>query len=235
MSSPPIKIYSDTNQNYINLRCLGCAVIGIEGLIGAGKTTVGKSLKYELKRIGFKKVKFFKEYVNTELLSQYISNIKKYSYSFQLIMLIKRLQIYKEAVKYSKLGGIAIIDRTLPGDYTFARMQYKSNNMNEDEWKVYQSMLQQNERIKPSIILHLKTDTQVAYERMKSRGRLSEINGYTIDYFQNLKNTYGEVLRNINTKVLKIDWNNSLKIQNGLLEPDDSLDLLYKIKSSLMS
>lgn len=231
--SSPNKIFNNTNQDYINLRSLRCAVIGIEGLIGAGKTTVGQSLKDELKRLGFKRVKFFKEYVHTELLNQYIAEPKKYAYSFQLIMLIKRLEIYKKAVAYANSGGIALIDRTLPGDYTFAWMQYKSGHMNEQEWKVYRGMIEHEDLVKPSLIIHLKTDTGVAFERMKSRGRLSEINGYSIDYFQELSTAYEEVLKDVNSNLLNINWNGSLKLKDCRLESKDSLNLLYRIKEAL--
>ncbi len=229
-----IKIFSDTNEDLVNLRCLRSAVIGIEGLIGSGKTTLGTSLKYQLKSIGFKNVKFFKEYVNTDLLNQYLSDIEKYSYTFQIIMLIKRLEIYKKAIKYSESGGISIIDRTLPGDYAFALMQYKSGNIDESEWNIYNSILQQHKRIKPSIILYLKTDINIALNRMIHRGRVSEVNGYDIKYFEDLESSYNEVFKNVNTKTLNINWNDNLTIKDNLLRTNDCTKILYNIKDALM-
>nr|QBK89508.1 MAG: deoxynucleoside kinase [Pithovirus LCPAC001] len=230
MSSPNIKIYNETNEHFVKLRCLGCSIIIVEGLVGAGKTTAGTSLKKCLREIGFKNVKFFKEYVNKDLLNQYISDMKKYSYSFQIIMLIKRLEIYRNAIKYSKTGGIAIVDRSLLGDYTFAHMQYKNSNMNEKEWEVYTSIRNGEKKIMPSLIMYLNTSAQTSYERMIKRGYKSEINGYTLEYFEELKKNYEYVIRNTDCNVINIDWNNNLEMDGSYLRQSESLKLLYKFK-----
>lgn len=233
--SSNIKIYNATNEDMIKLRCLGCSIIVLEGLVGAGKTTTGISLKKCLRDIGFKKVKFFKEYVNKELLSQYISDMEKYSYSFQIIMLIKRLEVYKNAIEYSRTGGISIVDRSLLGDYTFAHMQYKNGNINENEWKVYNSIRNDGNNLMPSLILYLNTVAQTSYDRMIKRGYKSEVKGYTLEYFEELKKNYDHVIRNTDSNVVQIDWNDNLEMDGVYLKKSESLKLLYKIKEHIMS
>ena len=88
----------DPCDKYESLRY---GIYTIEGIIGVGKTTLGKSLEKFLNERGIK-TKFYPEYVNKDLLDQYIKNMKQYAYSFQLVMLFKRLEIYREAVRFSK-------------------------------------------------------------------------------------------------------------------------------------
>ena len=85
----------DTKHNKAkHFRCLIGSIIAIEGLIGAGKTTASNSIYHFLKKIGFK-VKLFKEFVNNDLLKQYIDDMEKYSYTFQIAMVMNRLETYK--------------------------------------------------------------------------------------------------------------------------------------------
>ena len=79
-------MFQSRHPLYDTYRPLIGSSILLEGSIGVGKSTVGKSLEKFFKNIGLK-ARFYPEYVNEPLLNQYISDMNKYAYSFQLIML----------------------------------------------------------------------------------------------------------------------------------------------------
>jgi deoxyadenosine/deoxycytidine kinase len=174
-------------------RQLRGSMIVIEGLIGVGKSTLGHNLEKLLNENGIE-CKFYEEYVNSELLQQYIENMEKYSYSFQLVMLLKRIEIYKEARNYTKSGGIAIIDRSLLGDYAFALMQHKHGNISDSEMIAYKSICKQEDLPEPDIIVYLNADVEICMNRITKRGRPGETKGYSEQYLYDLKSVYNEIL-----------------------------------------
>ena len=230
-----IELFEDTSDYNLDFRCLRGSVIGLEGLIGAGKTTAANSI-YELLKKSKLKVKLFKEYINNELLGQYINNMNDYSYAFQIIMGMKRGSAYKEACKYVESGGIALLDRTLVGDYAFVIMQKNNGNISDNEWKVYKSIIKTNSGPQPSLIVIFDVDPKIAFERMKQRGRKDEIGGYTLRYFQSLHDSYQKVFKGIeSTPLLNIDWNSDQKINSDIRLSDDTTSkLLYKIRNKMM-
>ena len=222
-----MKVFSITNLEQTKYRCLAGSIITLEGLIGVGKSTLGISLENYLNKIGIK-ARFFPEYLCEPLLKQYISDMKKYSYSFQIIMLQKRLEIYQKAHQYSLTGGIAIVDRSLIGDYTFAKMQNQAGFISSEEMEVYLSIMNQEITIEPTNIIFLDCLPEVAYQRMIGRGNQAEKKGYSIDYFEKLSEAYQKTLKKTFHKVTKIDWNFPLENNEGI-----SKIVLDKLKSLL--
>lgn len=217
-------------------------VITIEGLIGVGKTTLGKSLQHYLGKRGYK-IKFFTEFKNLELLKLYINDMKKYSFFFQTLLLMQKIKIYEEAYKFSREGGISIMDRSILGDYTFALMQRKKDFINGDEWNVYLSLMNYDQKLEPNYTLFLQSSPNSAYEKMLNRSIQSEKNGYTIQYFEELDKNYQEVIKSCVHQVITIKWDDKKKIEqyihdhvnikfNGMvLENPENLENITNIKN----
>ena len=206
-------VYNDFNANQVVNRSLRGSIIVIEGLIGAGKSTLGKGLAEYLNRIGIK-ARFFPEFVNHDLLGLYIGDMEKYAFPFQAIMVKERLAIYQKAAEYSATGGISIIDRSLIGDLTFAKMQKDKEFFTEKEWLTYNSLLKNDDNITPSILIYLECQPQKAFDRMKKRSHESEVDGYTLGYFEDLDKAYKETLNSeeVEEILCSIDWNVDRKI-----------------------
>lgn len=168
-------------------------VIILEGNISSGKTTLGNRLVEYLNYNGYN-ARFFEEYRNDELLNQYIYDMKRYAFPFQLFMLRKRIQIYKEAYNFSDNGGISIIDRSIFGDYAFCKCQLKSGNITIEEFHEYESILKSEALIRPHLIVYLDCDTSTCSERIKKRGIKSEIDGYDEKYLHNIEENYKDVI-----------------------------------------
>lgn len=217
------------HPDFNKLKSLKGGIYTIEGIIGVGKTTLGRSAERYLNTIGLK-AKFYPEYVNKDLLSQYISDMKRYAYSFQMIMLCKRIEIYREAEKFAETGGIALIDRSIIGDMTFARMQKENGNFTEDEWKIYLSLMKQEIQLTPTASLFLRCSPQTSLNRVKIRGIEAEINGYTIEYMTQLHNAYETSIHDsTNVRHIIIDWDMSVPVYDGYLSDRFTCEILQSL------
>lgn len=203
-----------------DLRKYGPVVRGrimiVEGLISAGKSTLGKEMTKYLKTIGIK-CKFFPEPVIPDLLQLFLSNQKKYAYAFQLAMLIKRQAIYREAASYAEKGYFCIIDRGLYGDYCFALMHKNRGNISDQsetlesgspsEWGTYLSVLHLEDFEHPDYVVYLRVDVETAIQRCMKRDRAGE-KKYDREYFRELRTVYDAVIPSTPAKNFEVvDWN----------------------------
>ena len=214
---------------YEKFKSLKGSVFTIEGIIGVGKTTLGKSLELYLNNIGLS-AKFFPEYFNKKLLGQYIGNMKRYAYSFQMIMLCKRIEIYREAEKFAATGGIALIDRSIIGDMTFARMQKDNGNFTEDEWSTYLSLMNQEIQLTPTASVYLRCTAETSLRRVVKRGIEAEIKGYTPNYMQQLRDAYETSIHECNNvRHVCLEWDDPLMIQCEYLLDEYVVDILNRL------
>ena len=221
-------MFAALNKEVRRFAPLRGSVITIEGLIGIGKTTLGRAIVNYLSSNGFN-ARFYPEYVNEDFLKTYIANMEKYSFSFQLFMLEKRIEIYNEAQRFAETGGIAIIDRSINGDYTFALMQLKKGFFDDEEWQVYLSILRKEKIPEPSLTLYLICSPETSMRRVKKRGIQSEINGYTIEYMKELNAAYNESMKTVKHPLVTVDWEYDVGVDDVVVT-----EVLKKIKSELL-
>lgn len=198
-------MFSTVNKDYRRFANLRGMVVTVEGLIGIGKTTLGQAMVSFLNQLGLE-ARFFPEYVNREFLAKYIANMKEYSFSFQLFMLQKRIEIYREAQAFAKTGGIAVVDRSLNGDYTFALMQKDKGFFDDEKWDIYNAILEGESIPEPSITLYLVCNPQTSLRRVHKRGNAEEISGYTLGYMEELSTAYNKSMKLVKHPVLTIEW-----------------------------
>lgn len=222
-------MFASRHPSYNKFKSLKGGIFTIEGIIGVGKTTLGRTLEKYLNEIGLP-AKFFPEYVNKELLAQYIGNMKRYAYAFQMIMLCKRFEIYKEAERFAATGGIAIVDRSLIGDMTFARMQRDNGNFTEDEWSTYLAFAKQEMPLTPTASIYLRCTPDTSLDRVKHRGIEAEINGYSHNYMQQLHDAY-EVSINecTNVRHIPMEWDSPILDGSNLIPEDGVVKILEKL------
>lgn len=211
---------------YERLRTLRGALIVVEGIIGGGKTMLGQKLTKLVHDAGIP-CKFFEEEVNLSLLELFLSDMKKYAFTFQLYMLSNRQKVYREAMNFARQqNGVAIIDRSLHGDIAFAQMHNDSGNISDEEWKVYENIVVSNSLPEPTVVIYLDVYPEVALERIHLRNRGSEAAKYTIDYLRDLDANYKVSMEESRVPIKYIDWNESRSLtEDELLDLLDNVDL----------
>jgi len=198
------------------------SVICIDGVVGAGKTTLGEILAKDLALL------FFKEPVdNNPLLDRFYYDQKRYSFPIQIYFLNKRFKMLKEA---SQLKG-CIMDRSIYGDVIFARLLMEGELMSKEEYHLYEellfNMLEHVER--PKLMVYLDIDVENAIARINERGREFE---KVVDrsYWESLNQHYKAYFRNYNLSELLVIDVNELDVKHSL---EDRKYVLELIKSRL--
>lgn len=195
-------------------------IISIDGNIGSGKSTLLAHLKESLKYN--KNVIFLKEPVdewesvtdenNKTILQNFYENQKKYSFSFQMLAYITRLNLIKEAIKNNP-NSIIITERSLYTDkMVFAKMLYEDGLINSIDYQIYIKLF---ESFAPEYpvhkIIYVKTNPEVCINRIKKRSRTGETN-IQLNYLINLDKYHNDMVesKNLGYETLYLDGNNDI-------------------------
>ena len=177
-------------------------LIGISGIIGAGKSTLTESLgaimKYNILR---------EPVESNDYLSKFYSNMKKYSFPMQVYLLNHRFRQHQQMV-WSDSNIVQ--DRTIYEDVIFAKMLHEAGLMEELDFKTYVQLFNNmtNFLHRPDLIIYLDVEPEEALRRVNERSRSCEAD-LTLQYLVHLKKGYEEWLDDIEGRipVLRLDWN----------------------------
>ena len=177
-------------------------LIGIAGIIGAGKTTLTKKFA---EYTGFKTC--FEPTDDNPMLSMFYKDQARWGFTFQADLLGRRFALHQKTV-WS--GANYIQDRTLYEDPIFAKMLFEAGTMTEPEFNIYRNLFNsmQNFLHRPNLIIYLDVTPETAMARISQRGRECE-KGLPIEYQRDLKRCYEEWLLDIKNRipVIRVDWN----------------------------
>lgn len=182
-------------------------IIWVEGLIASGKTTFSREVA---KRLGFR---LLEEPVdNNELLEEFYKDPKEWAFELQLHMMRNRY-VMKQEASFAAARGVEkglILDRCMPGDRVFAKLHYKKGNINRLQYQLYEDWYDTMARHfnPPTALIYLNCQPETAYARMKERARSCE-NGVTLEYLQELKAGYEELLLDLERG--QVPWYHSVK------------------------
>lgn len=191
------------------------SIVWIEGIIGAGKTTLTNQLAdiFQFRPI--------LEPVETNpYLERFYQDPKRWGFAMQIELLHRRYAMQKlAAYEATMCGGFkgSILDRGLPGDRVFARLLRLSGNMDELEWQTYERAysIMACSLTPPSLLVFLDLEPEVALERVRARARSAEA-GIPLKYLQDLRKGYLDLLVEIESgqhawsrgmEVMRIPWN----------------------------
>ena len=191
------------------------AIISIEGNIGSGKST----LISKLRNLNDNKDIIFldepvdewltiKDEDNNDILSKFYSDQNKYSFSFQMMAYISRLNKLKQALR--RETNIILTERSLSTDkYVFAKMLYDTNKLDSCEYQIYNKWFDSfNEETEVTHIIYVKTDPENCFNRIEKRSRTGE-NKITKEYLLNCHNYHENMIniKNKNIPILELDGN----------------------------
>jgi len=173
-------------------------IICIDGVVGAGKSTLGKILAEELN------VNLFEEPVlDNPILDKFYYDKTRYSFPLQIFFLNKRFKMIKEA---ATMNG-CIMDRSIYGDVIFSRMLMEDGDMTEEEFELYEELLYNMlEHLQtPRLMIYLESTVEGAMKKINKRGREYE-QVVPKAYWESLNKNYNDYFESYNlSQVLRIN------------------------------
>jgi deoxyadenosine/deoxycytidine kinase len=201
---------SDKTETNIDLK-----YISIEGVIGAGKTSLAKRIS---ERLNAKLI--LEQFDNNPFLEKFYIDRKRFAFQTQMFFLINRFKQQQELHQEDLFSEHIICDYVFEKDRIFAYM-----NLSKDELNLYESIYPLLARAlrKPDLVIFLQSSTDRLMYNIKSRNRKVE-RAITRSYIEELSESYNNYFFKYNTTPLLIV--NSSEID--FVSNDKDFDELFK-------
>ncbi|MEQ9263915.1 MAG: deoxynucleoside kinase [Balneolaceae bacterium] len=155
--------------------------IAIEGVIGAGKTSLTKLLS-ERRQARL----VLEEFEDNPFLPKFYEDRERYAFQTQLAFLASRFKQQQNMMSKDLFHQLTISDYIFEKDRIFARL-----NLSDDELALYDSIFNIMTGIsaKPNLIVFIQCSVERLMENIEKRGRDYEQH-ITTDYLRDLNNAY---------------------------------------------
>ncbi len=204
--------------------------IVIDGIIGAGKSTVAQFLSRELE------IPLFQELNDNDsnslaqrMLDKFYADQERWSAIIQVMFLNDRFRDIK-AIEAS--GNNAIIDRSIYGDEIFAKTINDRGNMTDDEFTIYKDLLHNMlQHIQPpEVLILIDVSIDTAMERIAKRNRSTEADLIPRDYMEDLNANYQAWFDSYNlSPKIRLNLDHSVADESGELCDDVKAMILKAI------
>jgi len=185
-------------------------MIIIEGLIGAGKSTLTDIIKKL-----YPEVVIFKEPVHDPIISRIMpifydylagkNTMRSSCFSFQFAWLTIRCQMHHEACRMVWQGKTVVFDRSVYGDSAFAHNLNQDGHITDTEFEIYMNMRNYltAQLYVPHKFIWLDVPVKKVMERIKRRDRVCE-RAITEDYLWGLLHSYKKMVLKPFNKIGKV-------------------------------
>lgn len=181
-------------------------LICIEGNIGSGKSTLTKALATKLKASAM-----YEPVDENPYLEKFYDNPKRYALEMQFWLMSKRFEMHEEAIRHIwKTGQAVIMDRSIYGDWVFAKKNWLDGNIEDVGYKSYLKHrdVMNNKLLTPHIVLWLQAHPMTCQQRIAERGRDCE-KTIPAEYLRGLHSLHCELMQEMRergSRVLTLDW-----------------------------
>jgi len=178
----------------------------LEGGIAAGKTTLTKKLSEALDA-----TPFFEPVETNPYLELYYKDRHRYALPMQFYLMSNRFEMHQKGIEYAwKQRKITVFDRSIYGDFVFAKRNWLDGYMTTLDFDNYNKMrtVMFKHLMVPHITIYLKCSPETCLERLKMRARTCEV-GIPLDYLKGLNDLYKELmyeLKQMGSNVIEVDW-----------------------------
>jgi deoxyadenosine/deoxycytidine kinase len=155
--------------------------IAIEGVIGAGKTSLAHPLQ---QRLGGRVV--LEEFEENPFLEDFYRDPEHYAFQTQIFFLLSRYRQQEQIMQYD------LFEKRIIADYMFVKDRiFATLNLNEKEMALYNILARILEKriVKPDLAIYLKASTKKLMHNIQKRGRPYE-RQIKEDYIDALNNLY---------------------------------------------
>ncbi len=189
--------------------------IAIEGVIGAGKTSLARKLKDQLNS-----EIIIEQFEANPFLEKFYADRRRYAFQTQMFFLINRFTQQQQLNQENLFSDYLICDYIFEKDKIFAYL-----NLTGEELKLYETifpLLSRNLR-KPDLVVFLQSSVDRLMYNIKKRNRKIERN-LTTNYIEDLSEAYTQFFFRYNTTPLLIV--NSTEID--FVQSNNDFDELFK-------
>jgi len=191
--------------------------IAIEGVIGAGKTSLAARLSQTL---GAKAI--YEEFEKNPFLEDFYDDPEHYAFQTQIFFLISRFQ------QQQNIQQPDLFQQCIVSDYIFAKDRiFATLNLNEKEMKLYDTLarIMEKDIVKADLVIYLQASTNHLMSFIRKRGRKMEKN-ISSEYIQALNDLYNKFFFHYtSTPLLVINTDEIDFVHNE----NDYQDILYEI------
>lgn len=201
---------SDKKNTQTDLR-----YISIEGVIGAGKTSLAKKIR---DRLEAKLV--LEQFDENPFLEKFYANRKRFAFQTQMFFLINRFKQQQELNQEDLFSEHIICDYIFEKDRIFAYL-----NLSKDELNLYESIYPLLARTlrKPDLVIFLQSSADRLIYNIKKRNRKIE-RAITRSYLEELSEAYNHYFFRYNTTPLLIVNSSDIDFVNS----ENDFDELFK-------
>ncbi len=223
-------------KNYYNEGKSKNMAIVIDGIIGAGKTTIGYFLSQELGVPIFEELKSDeKESLAQRMLDCFYEDQARWSAIIQVMFLNDR---FRDLKKIEAGGGHAILDRSIYGDEIFAKTIHDRGQMTEDEFTIYRDLLHHMLTFveAPDVLIYIDVTVDTALERINKRSRSTEGDLIERNYLEDLRRNYEAWFEAFDLcPKVRLNLNDSALDEKGEIKVEVKEELLRQIKPYISS
>ncbi|MCL5027719.1 MAG: deoxynucleoside kinase [Bacteroidetes bacterium] len=189
--------------------------IAVEGVIGAGKTSLARKLKEKLNA-----ELILEQFEVNPFLENFYSDRKRFAFQTQMFFLINRFKQQQELNQENLFTEFIVCDYLFEKDKVFAYL-----NLSGEELKLYETLfplLSRNLR-KPDLVVYLQSSVDRLMFNIKQRNRKIERN-LSLNYIEELSEAYNHFFFRYNESPLLIVNSSEIDFVNS----DDDFDELFK-------
>ncbi|MEW5797388.1 MAG: deoxynucleoside kinase [Bacteroidota bacterium] len=191
--------------------------VAIEGVIGAGKTTLAKMLS---ERLDAKLV--LEKFEENPFLPKFYEDPEHYAFQTQIFFLLSRYKQQQELFQGDLFHNVLISDYIFDKDKIFAYL-----TLQDDELKLYETLIGTIEKNipTPDLVVYLQSSVERLMTNIKRRGRSYEEN-MSEEYIKDLNEAYNYFFFRYKSAPLLIINSTEIDFVN---DPQDFEDLLQQI------
>jgi deoxyadenosine/deoxycytidine kinase len=184
----------------------GFKYIAVEGVIGAGKTTLAGKLSrwYGAHFIA-------ESFEENPFLAHFYNDIERYAFQTQIFFLLNRFKQQKQLRQFDLFHSRIISDYIFQKDRIFASM-----NLSAAEMKLYDALakIMEQDIVTPDLVLYLKSSTHRLLKNIRLRNRIFE-SSISKEYIDTLNSNYESFFSKFNSApVLVLEMENYDIIDN---------------------
>lgn len=177
-----------------------CPVVAVEGIIGAGKSTLCERACRDLNLFHVPE-----PVEDNPYLDAFYEDQKRWALHMQMWLVSRRVKSVlqaKDRIDGSEYRGL-MVDRSILGDRVFAEIHLANGNISKEMWPIYDDFFTNMAMVTPppDVLVYLDVTPEEALTHVKQRGRGSEQAGVTLAYERKLKTAYDKMVDRVKNEL----------------------------------